>query len=465
MSITATGGSITYSGDKTLHTFTSNGTFEVTAGSGDVTYFIVAGGGGGGGYYAGGGGGAGGVVTSVLGVTVNTYEVVIGAGGNGASDTQYVNGSNGASSSFSAISATGGGGGGAGVNNNGVAGGSGGGGGGYNSGTTHTGGAGTGTEGNAGGTSSKTAAAYGAGGGGGAGAVGDNGSSTQGGNGGAGTAHPVTAVVYAGGGGGGSAVTGGTGVNGGGNGADTGNGSNATANTGGGGGGSGAATRGAGGNGGSGIVIISYLTPIPTQQKLKIGGFDTVCPAVNDTTDLGTSSCKFKNAYLSKTLILAPSTEPASPIEGQLYYDSTGHVLYLYTGEAWKEFVTEGDLRLVSGSIQCTIDGGGQTITTGIKADVKMPYAGTITGWSLLSDVSGSIVIDVWKSNQAGYPPTVANTITGSEKPTLSSQLSNQDLTLTTWTTSFVEGDILRFNVDSVSICTRVHLSIQVTKT
>ena len=73
-------------------------------------------------------------------------------------------------------------------------------------------------------------------------------------------------------------------------------------------------------------------------------------------------------------------------------------------------------------------------------------------------------MIDVWKDTYANFPPTVADTIAGSEKPTLSSAIKNEDLTLTTWTTSVTTGDIIGFNVDSASTVTRVTLSIKITK-
>src|SRR6056300_1530467 len=62
--VTATGGTITTSGDYKIHTFTGTNTFVVScagnpAGSTTVDYLVVAGGGGGGGI-CGGGGGAGG---------------------------------------------------------------------------------------------------------------------------------------------------------------------------------------------------------------------------------------------------------------------------------------------------------------------------------------------------------------------------------------------------------------------
>ena len=116
------------------------------------------------------------------------------------------------------------------------------------------------------------------------------------------------------------------------------------------------------------------------------------------------------------------------------------------------------------GSFGITIDGGGSAITTGVKGYVQVPYSGTITGWTLLADVSGSIVIDVWKDIYANFPPLVGDSIAGSEKPTLSSQQINEDNTLSTWTTSVSAGDIIAFNVDSASTLTRVNLAINITK-
>lgn len=121
---------------------------------------------------------------------------------------------------------------------------------------------------------------------------------------------------------------------------------------------------------------------------------------------------------------------------------------------------------LTKGKIYYHIDGGGSAITTGLqKAYVVVPYNCTITGWQLFADQSGSIVIDVWKDTYGNFPPTIADTITGSEKPTLSSVRLNQDVSLTTWTTSLTEGDVLFFNVDSATTVTAVSLVIYVTKT
>lgn len=115
-------------------------------------------------------------------------------------------------------------------------------------------------------------------------------------------------------------------------------------------------------------------------------------------------------------------------------------------------------------SVGITIDGGGSVITTGNKGYIYVPYACTITANTLIADQSGSVVIDVWR---ATYPtvPTVANTITASALPTLSSQQVNQDTTLTGWTTSIAAGSFIGFNVNSATTVTRVNLTLTVTTT
>lgn len=109
------------------------------------------------------------------------------------------------------------------------------------------------------------------------------------------------------------------------------------------------------------------------------------------------------------------------------------------------------------------IDGGGAAITTGIKGDLRVPFACTIVKATVLADQSGSIVVDVWKDTYANFPPTDADSITASAPPTLSTAVKSEDATLTGWTTSIAAGDILRFNVDSAATVERVVVQLDVT--
>lgn len=115
-------------------------------------------------------------------------------------------------------------------------------------------------------------------------------------------------------------------------------------------------------------------------------------------------------------------------------------------------------------SVPFVIDGGGSVITTGLKVGVEIPFAGTIVAARVfaLDGNTGSIVLDLWKDTYANFPPTVADTITASAKPTISSTTKAQDTTLTGWTTSVSAGDVIFVNVDSVSTFTRVLLSLTI---
>jgi hypothetical protein len=286
--ITATGGTITTSGDFKIHTFTGDDCFSVTLtggcrpidGPSNVDYLVIAGGGAGAhGSGGAGGGGAGGFRTSyptcggAVPVSITSYPVTVGGGGSIPSPCGIV-GTSGSNSVFSTITSTGGGGGGAEGTPGGVSGGSGGGGGGgLDPSPGKSGGSGntppvSPPQGNGGGTGSgfPSCGVSGGGGGGGASTSGGNSSGPEGGSGGNGTANSITGspVTRAGGGGGGININspgsgGPAGPGGGGTGGKRGttDGTPGTANTGGGGGGGGASGNPSGA-GGKGIVIIRY---------------------------------------------------------------------------------------------------------------------------------------------------------------------------------------------------------------
>jgi hypothetical protein len=261
------------------HTFTSNGTFEVTELSNvdeernKVDYLIIAGGGGSG----FGGGGAGGYRTTLgtqggLGtldikptVTATTYSVVVGAGGNASTAINIKNNGHNSSVAFSpSVVSIGGGAGGSQdfanttntVNAVGENGGSGGGGGVTGQTGLYNGGLGTSHQGFGGGQGRVQAGIDSrSGGGGGAGEAGGTPTShvgVPGGKGGDGLANLLRTgsnEIRGGGGAGRTTTTGGSGGGG-----DT--NENGQANTG---GGAGGATDTSNGRaGGSGIVIIRY---------------------------------------------------------------------------------------------------------------------------------------------------------------------------------------------------------------
>ncbi len=272
--ISASGGTVTTSGNFKIHTFTGDGTFTVSAGgnaegSNTVSYVVVAGGGATIGYNSKGGGAGGyreglGVNDSYTGsplrnptgvpVTASpgSYPITVGGGGTGGTSgypSTATSSQKGSSSVFSTITSTGGGSGTGGSVSR-------------PSCVANGGSGGNGATGNTPPVSPPQGNNGGSGGGGGAGEAGDTDGSGYGGD---GVSSEITgsAVVRAGGGGGG----GGPGGDGGGGPSVGGStptfvpGTNGTANTGGGAGGGTDWTSSSGpsnASGGSGIVVIRY---------------------------------------------------------------------------------------------------------------------------------------------------------------------------------------------------------------
>jgi hypothetical protein len=150
-----------------------------------------------------------------------------------------------------------------------------------------------------------------------------------------------------------------------------------------------------------------------------------------------------------------------------------GDVGYALTASATPEAILFGSANAPAGSasvmartktLSFIIGNGTDVITTGVQGYFTSEFTGSITAARLAvadaSFTSGSIVVDIWKDTFANRPPTVADTITASAKPTLSSATGSLDTTLTGWTTSVTAGDMFGINVDSVSSVKKVILTL-----
>jgi hypothetical protein len=204
--------------------------------------------------------------------------------------------------------------------------------------------------------------------------------------------------------------------------------------------------------------VMAAITATATGQVLRYSGTTIGFGALDlADTDAITGDLPFSNltqgSARSVLGVSGNSTADVASIQG-----SANQVLCVNNAGTAIGFATDVI------SITYVIDGGGSAIATGIKGDITIPFACTITEWTLLADASGSIVVDIWKDTYANYPPVVGDAITGSAKPTISAATKGQSSTLTGWTTSVAAGDTLRFNVDSASTVTRVTLSLKCTK-
>lgn len=73
---------------------------------------------------------------------------------------------------------------------------------------------------------------------------------------------------------------------------------------------------------------------------------------------------------------------------------------------------------------------------------------------------TGSCVIDIWKCPIGAYPPTAANSITGSNLPTISSGLTYRDTALTSWSPSLSQSDTVMFHLASNTAFTEIVILI-----
>ncbi len=168
----------------------------------------------------------------------------------------------------------------------------------------------------------------------------------------------------------------------------------------------------------------------------------------------------------SGTLDDADITAFASAVRGDVLYRGASGFTKLNKGTQY-QFLQIGandpSWVTLTRVIEVVLDDGGGVLSTGIKLDLEIPFACTITQVTMLADQSGSMVVDIWNDTYANYPPTNADSITAAAVPTINATTKSQDSTLTGWTVAITAGDILRFNIDSCSTITRCTLALTVT--
>ena len=108
-------------------------------------------------------------------------------------------------------------------------------------------------------------------------------------------------------------------------------------------------------------------------------------------------------------------------------------------------------------------DGQGGVVSIGSTRYYILPYACTITGWSIVATgTSPTTTIDIWRVTSGTSLPAVGNTIMGT-KPALSTGNAVRSSTLTSWSpTSLSAGDILGFNIDACSNALTIVFNLEI---
>jgi len=112
---------------------------------------------------------------------------------------------------------------------------------------------------------------------------------------------------------------------------------------------------------------------------------------------------------------------------------------------------------------------GTNVITTGIKQpDAVGVPAGTLVEARLVtSGAVGSLTVDVLRATYAAFP-TFTSLVGAGTKPNIASAATSQkysDTTMTSWTTSLADGDMLRANVTAAATLTAAILILKIRRT
>jgi len=129
-------------------------------------------------------------------------------------------------------------------------------------------------------------------------------------------------------------------------------------------------------------------------------------------------------------------------------------------GSAKLPAVDGSQLTGIEHSIGIYIDNGTDPIETGIKAKICPGYAFQIKSVTLHGSPSGSIQFEIYKTWYSILPTT--SSITGSSKPTITSDIKYRDTTLSGWDITFTGDDWLYFEVLSCTSMTNCGIFLQV---
>lgn len=149
---------------------------------------------------------------------------------------------------------------------------------------------------------------------------------------------------------------------------------------------------------------------------------------------------------------------------GEVFFNTNadpGKNLYLCAStNTWSTVIASSGLVSTFG---VSLDGGGVALTTGQKGYLTIPYACTITGWSLQADQPGTLQIEIDKKAGA-LPSSGADKITAVAPPSLTStQLRIASCAggdCTGWTTAVATNDVVGYSVTAANTVTRATLVV-----
>jgi hypothetical protein len=109
-------------------------------------------------------------------------------------------------------------------------------------------------------------------------------------------------------------------------------------------------------------------------------------------------------------------------------------------------------------------DAGGQVLVAGSKIRFAVKGAHKIIQVQIGADQSGNAVFDIWRDTYANFPPTAADSICGSSKPTLNNAQKYDDTTLNGWNVNSSGDAWYIVTLESASVITNATLFLVIEK-
>ena len=161
---------------------------------------------------------------------------------------------------------------------------------------------------------------------------------------------------------------------------------------------------------------------LPAGFTFRVGGVpissSSVGPnlALAGTLAVGTTSIFTGKASMTATSVNAGLNVgsyagiPGSLLNGDIFYNSSTNQL---------QAQISGVTTSIGGrSLAFSVNGGGAALTTGIQTPIKIPYGGTIMGWTLFCSPSGACSFDIYRAaNGTNMIPTGSIIGTSGIKP------------------------------------------------
>lgn len=142
------------------------------------------------------------------------------------------------------------------------------------------------------------------------------------------------------------------------------------------------------------------------------------------------------------------TADPASPQDGQMWYNSTLGKFRVRENGVTKDDDTGGNNNKINLGYTSNMQ-----ITIGLKANsvVKMPKSGIFSRWDITSDVATNSVVNVRKNGTLIFT---------SNKPTLTAQRSNSGTNMAGTTNSYSAGDLFELDIETNNNATYILLTL-----